>query len=162
MTVRGSFLAFLRGGGKMIAVSKFLRLIVLVLPTSLAIGCMTYTQGTRIDESQVSKIEKGVTTRAEIEAMLGPAENVVIMGDGRRMMEYRFMERSATASPAMFVPYVNLFAGGTTRRDTHQALQIILGKNGVVEDYEVSDSGSTTSSTGGALMPTIKTRPTSE
>lgn len=146
----------------MIAVSKFVRLIVLVPLISLAIGCMTYTQGTRIDESQVSKIKKGVTTRAEIEAMLGPAENVVMMGDGKRMMEYRFMERSAATSPATFIPYVNLFAGGVTRRDTHQALQIILGKDGIVEDYEVSDSGNTTSSTGGALRQRIETRPTNE
>lgn len=144
----------------MIAVSKFLRLIVLVPLVSLAVGCTTYTQGTRIDESQVSKIKKGVSTRAEIEAMLGPAESVVMMGDGRRMMEYGFMEGSSTISPAMLIPVVNLFAGGVTNRDTYQALQIILGKDGVVEDYEVSNSGRTRSFTGGKLIPTI--RPTNE
>ncbi|MFA5143735.1 MAG: outer membrane protein assembly factor BamE [Candidatus Omnitrophota bacterium] len=107
-------------------------------------GCATMTYGTKLDQSKVSQIKKGATTRAEVEALFGPPAYVSILNDGRRTMSYNFTETSMAVTPETFIPVVAYFAGGTRGQTKTQMLQIILSKADIVEDYEFTDSTSKT------------------
>jgi outer membrane protein assembly factor BamE (lipoprotein component of BamABCDE complex) len=105
---------------------------VLALALCIA-GCTS--SGTKLDQSRVSEIQKGVTTRAEVEAKLGPPDYVAMMPDGRRQLVYNHSETSLSAGS--FIPFANTFtSGGNTRRQT---LQILINKDNIVDDYEFSD-----------------------
>lgn len=73
------------------------------------------TYGTKIDPVAISKIKKGVTTRAEIETLFGTSQHIALMGDGGRMMLYSYYSASEKSS-----------------------LQIFLDGKNVVKDYEYS------------------------
>lgn len=124
--------------------------------TLLAVaGCGT-TSGTKMESSKVSQIKKGVTTRAELEQLLGPPANVSMMGDGRRMLFYRFSDtQQKTGSKLLFasgfIPFAGMATGAASvvaagagaatsgSKTRMQMLQVILSKDGIVEDYEFSD-----------------------
>ena len=120
---------------------RLLSLAASILLLALVAGCATATSGNKIEASKVDQIKKGVTTRAEVEALFGRPETISMMGDGRRMLYYHYSENSATFHNA--IPIVGVFMGD--KRDTrHQMLQVILSKADVVEDYELSDQASKT------------------
>lgn len=136
---------------------------VLLLITGLFAGCASTSYGTKMDQNKISQIKKGVTTKAEVEALLGPPAHISIIpgasGDGRRMMQYSFYEMSAKPTAASFIPVVGGFVGGSQQQRT-QSLQIIITKSGVVEDYEYSDS--TNHSEGGLLNRKTVASPTEQ
>jgi len=112
--------------------------LLLFIITGFVAGCASVSHGTKIDKDKVSQIKKGVTTKAEVELLLGHPAHTSMAGDGRRMMTYNFTEASST----QYIPVVGLFAGGSS---THtQSLQIMITKSGVVEDYEYSDNSQNT------------------
>lgn len=69
--------------------------------------------GTKIEPATVAQLKKGVTTRTQVEALFGPPQQVVMMGDGKRMMLY-----------------------GHYTAGERRSLQIILDSANVVQDYE--------------------------
>lgn len=113
-----------------------LALCLLASPLALT-GCMNSTSGTPIDASKVSRIEKGKTTRAEVEALLGHPDMTMMLGDGKRCLSYAYTETKMGVNPAtaMLGPFAR--ASGSTRSQT---LQVFVGKDGVVEDYELGDN----------------------
>lgn len=119
---------------------KLLRVfIVCLIGGLLTTGCGT--TGQKVEHDKVSQIKKGVTTRAEVETLLGSPTNVMIVGNGKRVMSYQYWE--SKAKPGMFIPYANLVVGGSNSRQ--QMLQIMLDEKNIVEDYEFSDRVSETS-----------------
>lgn len=125
---------------------------LLLFITGFVAGCASTSYGTKIDRDKVSQIKKGVTTKAEVELLLGPPVHTAMVGDGRRMMTYSFTEASSTQG----IPVVGLFAGSSSTRT--QSLQIVITKSGVVEDYEYSDNSQNTE--GGFLnSKTVATPP---
>lgn len=105
-------------------------------------GCASTSHGTKIDTQNVSRIEKGVTTRAEVEQMFGPPMNVGLMGDGRRSMMYQYMETDTKVKGTSFIPFAGPFMGGSKGTTRTQQLQVILTKDEVVEDYVMNDGTS--------------------
>jgi hypothetical protein len=65
-----------------------MRIAALIAAFSLA-GCAT---GTDVVESQFAGVEKGKTTRAEIEARLGTPTFVVATTDGMTMLSYVYVD----------------------------------------------------------------------
>ncbi len=104
----------------------------------LGIGCASSSHGTKIEESRVSEIQKGVTTRAQIQQMFGQPMNVSLMGDGRRMMVYSYTQSDTHVKGTSFIPFAGAYMGGSEGTTEHQQLQIVLNKADVVEDYELS------------------------
>ena len=106
------------------------RLLLAALCAMLS-ACMSTnnSSGQPIDAAKVAQIAKGKTTRAEVEALLGKPEATVLVGDGRRMLSYNYSQMNMRAG----------FAGvkGTTRV---QSLQVFVDRDGVVQDYELSDN----------------------
>jgi len=107
-----------------------LRFAIAALCAFLSACTTTNSSGTPIDPQKVAQIVKGKTTRAEVEALLGKPEATVLVADGKRMISYAYSEMDMTGG---------MFGGvkGTTRVQT---LQIHVSKEGVVEDYEMSDN----------------------
>jgi outer membrane protein assembly factor BamE (lipoprotein component of BamABCDE complex) len=96
-------------------------------------GCAT--TGTKLDPDSVHQFQKGVTTRAEVEAKIGMPSSVTLLPDGSRQVWYMYTKTRGDV--LMYVPYVNYFAGGTINRK--QNLQIIY-RNDIVQDYEFTNT----------------------
>jgi len=99
----------------------------------LIVGCVTSTSGQRMDTAQVNAIRKGVTTRAEVERQFGPPIATAMMLDGRRVLSFGFSETKMKGES--FIPF---HGGGADLR--RQSLQVIVGPDGVVQDYEFNDT----------------------
>ena len=112
-------------------------------------GCYSTSHGNPIDSNKVAGIQKGVTTRSQVEAMLGQPTNVSMLGDGRRMMTYSHTDVDTHAKGTSFIPVVGMFAGGATGEQHTQTLQVMLDKNDVVQDYEYNNNTKNVDSTGG-------------
>lgn len=123
-------------------------------------GCAsTMSYGVKFDQNKVSQIQKGVTTRAEVEALFGQPAYVSLLSDGRRMMTYSFTEMSAAPTPETFIPVVNVFASGAKNKVRTQTLQIVLSKTDVVEDCEFTDNATKSEARGGLLGGQVTTTP---
>jgi outer membrane protein assembly factor BamE (lipoprotein component of BamABCDE complex) len=126
-----------------------------ILSIGSATGCVSSTQGNQsLAASKVNLIQKGVTTRAEVEKLLGSPDNIAMMGDGRRMMMYSGAQ-TASDHGGDFLSSVPLVGSlvPTENKDTvtRQVLQIVLNQNDVVEDYEYSNTATETNTTTSAF-----------
>lgn len=110
----------------------------LLLALSLTVGCVSGKTGTQIEGEKVTQIQKGVTTRDQVESLLGPPMAVSMMGDGRRMLMYYGSQANGKISPAFLT--MGLVPASTKTDVRRQSLQIIISKADVVEDYEFSDT----------------------
>lgn len=118
----------------------YLQAVLVLSIAGLVAGCASSSYGRKIDGSKVSLIKKGVTTKTEVEQLLGPPDHVGMIGDGRRSMSYSFHETNAHPNAASFIPVVGGFVGKAEGKMRRQSLQIMITKSGVVEDYEFSDT----------------------
>jgi len=75
-------------------------------------------------------IEKDVTTKAQVQAMLGQPQSVSF-NNGQEQWTYNFAHATPTA--VNFVPIVNLFVHQANV--DHKMLVILFNKDGVVQDY---------------------------
>ena len=82
-------------------------------------------------------IQKGVTTKAQVQAILGQPQNVSF-NNGQEQWTYSFAHATPTA--VNFVPIVGLFV----HRDNveHKMLVILFDKHGVVENYSYTKGNS--------------------
>lgn len=123
--------------------------VILALVVMTLSGCVPpMSHGSRINPDDVAKIKKGVTTRAEIESMFGPATSVGMGLNGSRILVYYHTE-----SPGFFLynPFIY-------NKDRRQQLQVNI-VNDVVEDYEFSDNtGNTSGSVFGVTSTTAPTK----
>jgi hypothetical protein len=93
---------------------RVVRALSIVLTAALC-GCVS--SGRDIDLAQVSNFQKGVTTRAQVVAALGPPNTTVVTGNGVTAIGYSSVH--AHANPAMFIPIVGLLATGATAHSQH-------------------------------------------
>ena len=105
--------------------------IAFFLTAAFYLGC--YSSGNKVEQAKVDKIQKGVTTRAEVEQQLGQPSHVSMMLDGGRTLYYQYFESQQKGTN--FIPF-NFHHGSTDRR---QSLQVLVDKNNIVKDYEFSD-----------------------
>ena len=120
-------------------------------------GCVSGTTGNqKLTQDNVSKIQKGVTTRQQVVEILGEPQSTQLLGDGRQTMFYIGTQSKSDFGQSVFqgIPIIGVVVPttdtNTTRRET---LQIILNANDIVQDCEFSDNTSevktTTSMFGG-------------
>jgi len=139
---------------------RIIDIVLVLLICVLFVGCATTsTSGTKFDKNMISRIKKGVTTRAEVEATLGSPTYVAMMGEGRRTMQYNYIETTTSTKASTFIPFYALIGGGATVDQRIQNLQIMLNKDHIVEDYEFSDNAGTTDMSGGLLNTKTTTTP---
>jgi hypothetical protein len=125
-------------------------------------GCASSSNGTAaLTNDNVKHIQKGVTTRKDIEAMFGPPYMVSMTGGGKRVMNYMFSSSDMHITPLTYVPVVGMFAGGSQTQVESRSLQVILNENNVVEDYEFNDSATNIDRSGGAYAASSTATPVS-
>lgn len=126
-------------------------------------GCVSGTTGNQqLTHDNVSKIEKGKTTRDEVIAILGEPIATQLLADGHRTMLYEGSQVKSEYGQNIFqaaVPIIGPLVPSTNTQSTRsERLQIILDANDVVQDYEFSDNTSevktTTSMFGGHVDET--------
>lgn len=107
-------------------------------------GCgHTVEYGSQFDASQVSKIQKGKTTKQEVVGMFGAARTTTMDSQGFELWQYHYTKAVGKAKAATFIPIVGLFAGGATGQSTHQSLSVKF-KGDVVQDHSYSQTASET------------------
>lgn len=112
-------------------------LLGLAFALTLFSGCASV--GTKFDMTQVQNLQKGVTSRAEMEKMFGKPMNVSLMPDGRVMAMWFYSK--ATSGARNFVPVVNMVS---MKVDSNtQTLQAIFTADGVLETFTTNDANST-------------------
>lgn len=123
----------------------FHRLMIAGVVPFLLAACTAYQTGQQpMNRAQVDSIQKGGTTRAQIDAMFGPPSSVAIVDNGDRLASYR--TRQTTTPPvngAAFIPLVGPFIAAGTQDNTsvrRQTLQVRYSASGVVQDYEFLDT----------------------
>jgi outer membrane protein assembly factor BamE (lipoprotein component of BamABCDE complex) len=131
----------------------------------LLAGCASsHTQsGVKLDRANVEKIQKGKTTMTEVESLFGTPFSTSLMGDGRKMALYMFIQSDAQAQvdPAVLIPIVGGFVANTKATGTYrqQTLQIIYASDGVVQDYVFNDN-TTNSMTNAGVINGVETHST--
>jgi outer membrane protein assembly factor BamE (lipoprotein component of BamABCDE complex) len=116
-----------------------LLLSVLLLVSALGqSGCAT-NYGPKIDRESASRIVKGSTTRAEIVGWFGDPTMTNFEADGAEQSMWTSMQSKVSGST--FIPFVGGFVG--KNQTTTGTLTVIFDKNGVVKDYRLGTSGTT-------------------
>ncbi len=110
-----------------------------LLLTFLFMGCASSGNEKLRNENDASlsqKITKGVTTKAQVQTALGPADNVSFSDGGSEI--WRYFHVVSTAKGVNFVPVVNLFAAGVDQEK--KELVILFEEQGVVKNYTFSET----------------------
>jgi outer membrane protein assembly factor BamE (lipoprotein component of BamABCDE complex) len=138
--------------------TMFARAFLFFALAGVIAGCsQTIQSGPQIQQTDVSKIQKGVTKRAQIDAMFGAPTMVTLLGDGRRMAIYSTVTSNSSTqfNPVTAIPIVGLFAGDPVTATTRtQSLQVIYNASQVVVDYEFTDNTTNMSASPSALGST--------
>ncbi len=105
---------------------------------SLAVaGCASVGNEQIRSESQATvdqKLVKGKTTKAEVVAIFGSADETSFTDSGNEIWRYRHVV--ATAKAVNFIPFINMFAAGADEQK--KEIVILFDKNGVVSNYTFS------------------------
>jgi hypothetical protein len=134
---------------------------LLVFALSLS-GCMSSQTetGPSLSSSRVDQIQKGVTTRAEVEAWFGQPLQVAMLSGGKRMLFYSHSNSSSDDNNVSKVSMLGMlagavipgagaigmagsaggFVGGRNESIRSQSLSIRINADNIVEDYEFSDN----------------------
>jgi hypothetical protein len=123
----------------------FRKLVSAGVVTLLSAACATTQTGQQpISGAQVDSIQKGATTRAQIDAMFGPPTSVAIADNGDRLASYRTHQTTyPPVNAAGFIPLVGPFIAASQDDTTsvrRQTLQVRYSTSGVVQDYEFLDT----------------------
>lgn len=87
--------------------------------------------GTEIDTDAVAKVQKGVTTKAQLIEIMGSAPQFVsLTGDGKQSLMWIYTRSKADGK--MFIPFAGPFIGGVNTQQ--QTFQAIIDKDGIVQD----------------------------
>jgi len=93
------------------------------------------------DQSKISKIRQGVSTKSDIVALFGEPAGINHKEDGGEEWSYNYEDYSI--KPQTYIPFVGLFAGGST--SSSSSLIVTFDKKGTVTAYATNKSGMDTS-----------------
>ena len=114
-----------------------MKVLLIILLTTALTACASY--GKRVDRNYAEKLQKGVTTEAEVIGALGQPMSVSYNSNNEKTLHYLHVKSQAKA--ISFVPIVGLFAGGADTEST--TFLIIIDKDtGLVKDWNYSQSNS--------------------
>lgn len=116
-------------------------LVGLMALALIASGCtgLDMKSGKPIEKESLSRIQKGRTTRQEIESIYGKPLSTVLNGDGTETLVYGYTATKVTHSPMTYVPILGLFAKAKTETAS-QTLSFQVKEN-VVVNYTYGEAG---------------------
>lgn len=117
-------------------VERFSVVMAGVLMMALA-GCATVGNEKMRSETQAtvdSKLFKGKTTKSEVLAFYGSADDITLSSDGSEVWKYKFS--NVAPKPANFIPFVGALAGGSDLNS--KTLVVLFNEQGVIKAYTFS------------------------
>jgi outer membrane protein assembly factor BamE (lipoprotein component of BamABCDE complex) len=100
-------------------------------------GCSSVGNREIADDSRIAKIEKGKSTKADVEALVGKPTTVDFTDGG--LEKWLYVYTTSQMRGASFIPVVGIFAGGSDiNSDT---LTVLFSKEGIVENVGRGKSG---------------------
>lgn len=102
---------------------------IIIACAVLATGCATV--GREVSPEQISRLQKGITTQAQVESMLGQPTTVSQSSTGERTLSYVFSH--AQARPETFIPFIGPFIGGVDAKGS--TVIVTIDAAGVVQAY---------------------------
>lgn len=121
---------------------KLLQIALLSTMTIFLFGCATV--GSKIDTNNISKLEKGVTTKSQVIALFGKPITETNHATGSTFL---YIFAKTTPSPSTYIPVVNLFH--SEMNTSTNSLSIDFDKDNIVTNF--SNSNSDTSVQAGIL-----------
>jgi outer membrane protein assembly factor BamE (lipoprotein component of BamABCDE complex) len=103
------------------------------------VGCGGRESGQKAiaDQTKISQIQKGASTKADIQSLFGNPSGRSFGAAGDEVWTYRY--QSTSVDPKTFIPLVGGFVGGATvQADT---LIVSFGHDGLVKSYGVNKTG---------------------
>ena len=97
-------------------------------------GCASV--GQKVDQTAVDRIQKGVSTKADVRRLIGDPNKVSKDSSGVETWKYEYAH--AQVKGATFIPIVGMFAGGTRTQTQDTEVKF---KDGVVSEYTTSYGG---------------------
>jgi hypothetical protein len=101
------------------AVAVFSATIIIALA-----GCASV--GQNFDDSKVSRIEKGVTTEADLNTLFGAPTSRSVNSEAQTILMWTYVESSVTGKS--FIPYAGAFVGGNRSRNKTLTVTLADGK----------------------------------
>ena len=103
-----------------------------LIPVCLILFACASTGNPKLKEADreelLTQIQEGTTTKAEVEALLGPADEVSFTDNLNEIWTYR--RREATPHASNFIPIVGIFSSGANV--STKELIVIFDRNDVV------------------------------
>lgn len=122
-------------------------LTILFTTSALLVGCAS--AGKNFNTDNVTKIEKGKTTEADLLQMFGEPQERGLKTGGLKTLTWVYVE--STVKGETFIPFAGAFVGGTDVKK--KSLTVAIGADGKVTEYDF---------TGGAMGSTGTTQPDPE
>ncbi len=101
-------------------------------------GCAS--SGRKFDTQAASQIQKGTTTKAQVQQLVGLPQNIGKDSDGNETWTYAYTR--ATAKGTSFIPIAGAFMGGVDTQD--QRFVVKFNPEGVVTFTDLSFGGMST------------------
>ncbi len=120
------------------------KIITASIVAVLLAGCASSGNRTLEKENQVSvqsKIQKGVTNKAQVQSNFGDPMGVTFTDGGNEVWTYTLA--NVKINGTTFIPFYGLFHNGSK---AHVKQLVILFKNDIVEKYTLSESNTETKS----------------
>jgi outer membrane protein assembly factor BamE (lipoprotein component of BamABCDE complex) len=122
--------------------SKYIWLVLIAVSVG---GCVSGTSGTMQSQDKLSQIQKGITTRSQVETLLGSPTNVMNTPDGKTVLLYVAGQVDTQNDFSWMIPVVGGFIPQHNSSSSRmQQVDITLDANNVVEDCEVNDNTTNT------------------
>lgn len=126
-------------------VRKFLSVFFIAVFFCSIIGCSTTSSGRKINKKQVTQIQKGQTTKAEIERSFGSPESKNSTGEKERWT-YGYSESSVGPGVGgTILSYLTLGFYTPISGEQKSEHLIVTFQNNIVQDFSHGESGSKSS-----------------
>lgn len=129
--------------------SKKLRIFLFVVLISLLIitfGCSTTSSGRKIEKDRVSQIQKGQTTKAEIERDFGSPESKNF-SQGEEIWSYRYFETSGGVGiGGTIISYLTIGMYTPSSSENKSQYLSVIFQDGTVKDFTFGEDQSKTTS----------------
>jgi len=95
----------------------------------LCSGCWSY--GAKIDDTKLAQIERGKSTRADVEALIGKPATVDFTDSG--LEKWIYLHSRSQMRAASLIPVIGIVAGGADTKT--ETLTVLFNTGGVVMSY---------------------------
>jgi outer membrane protein assembly factor BamE (lipoprotein component of BamABCDE complex) len=114
---------------------KKITLLLTICCIAVLTGC-TFSSGTQVKQSDVSKIQKGVTTKQDLNNLFGAPDSSSFDSDGKEIEIWSYWKQNNSGTD-----YIPIYGAINQKsKMTSSELKVTLNKDKIVEDYSLTES----------------------